>query len=529
MHSTPSQVQTPPWTPIALPALFVVYALGAWLLFAPMLQALHGHWTTANDLDAGYLLLAITLYLFWRSGTTTPYSGQAKDAESAAQAANKPANPHTASSPSSRNVKSQIGFGLLFVSLLIVAGLAAITANKSVTLATLVLAFVPLSAAIWGRGILDSALHGSAILVMGTPIWFVLVPTLQALTASAVNWLLLRGRWPIYIEENLIALPSGMLEIAAGCAGLKFLQTALALTLIEGFIARRSWPAMATIAVVAVLLAIVSNWLRVSIITLLALYLSPEHPWVLDHNWVGWLLFAIFFAPLFYWLGGIEFFARPAAANRAGVAALGQRKLPRAMLSATGLLGAGLMCVWALTYAAEGDESLRIGNVQLNAARSQCLPDGEAHPAPAQFVGAQLELDCAIGAGRYMSLRGYVVEAQEQEVINPVNQLLPGTGVLDYDVTNTRDSASAPGLFATRFNRLAYGFYASGEWSSAPEKFKFRALLRPFRPGPVWALVVSEAGPAARSSDSDETQARDQGLVNAFQQITIAISHSGND
>lgn len=486
-----------------IPALFVFYVVGVWLLFEPMLRALHGHWTTANDLDAGYLLLAITLYAFWQLGARTPSAVARLDGQ-----------------------WQRAGlYGTLFVVLLAVAGLASITANKSVTLAVLVAGFVPLCAAIWGRGVISAVLHGCAILMMGTPIWFVLVPQLQSLTARAVNWLLQRGRWPIYIEENLIALPSGLLEIAAGCAGLKFLQTALALTLIEGFVARRSWRAMAVIGVAATALAIVSNWLRVAIITLLALYLGPDHALVLDHNWVGWVLFAGLFGPLFYWLGSVEFFAGSPKDSNQLPAVVATVKTPIVLGLAGIFLALGLGVVWGLTQAAEGDASGRIGSSQLAAAQSLCEPNGnqpgatrKAHPAPAIFVGASLQLDCALGAGRFMSLRGYLVEVQEQEVINPVNQLLPGTGVLDYAVTNARQSALAPGVFTANKTAVAYGFYATGEWTAAPGIFKWRSLARPLVPGPVWALVVT--GPLEDASDA--------GVKEAFLTVAVAMQAGAN-
>ncbi len=459
--------------------LFAGYAGLCWWAFTPMMHALHNHWTTANDLDAGYLLLAVVGFVLWQLAVE-PMAAWSRN----------------------KDVVLRWSAFIGFVLCIAAAGVAAITANKSVTLALLVVGFAPLCVWVFGARMLSTAVHASAILLMATPIWFVLVPQLQTLTSAAVNWLLSRGSWPIYIEGNLIALPQGMLEIAAGCAGLKFLQTALALTLIEGFVARRTWRAMAVIGAASVVLAIVSNWLRVSIITLLALGFDPAHPWVADHNWVGWLLFGVIFGPLFYWLGGVELFPRRAFTETAkpwGLTTTGGRALAA--------LGIAFGSAYALASSAEGELSERIGEAQVAAVRQYCRDGKEGQDieptslaaTAANFFGAQLTINCVTSGGYQLSLRGYVRELQELEVINPVNQLVPGLGLLEYRVTSqsrqadsaTTNSTAEPALFSTEQGlSIAYGFYASGGWSSNAQDFKLRSLLRPFVPGPVYALVL---------------------------------------
>jgi len=468
--------------------LLASYALLCGLLFTPMISALHSHWTTANDLDAGYLLLAVVVYMLWQL-----------------------ASPASTDRSASYDKPLRIAALVVFVIAIAAASVAAITANKAVTLALLVAAFAPLCVWVLGTRWLASSIHACAVLLMATPIWFVLVPQLQELTASAVNWLLSRGRWPIFIEGNLITLPQGLLEIAAGCAGLKFLQTALALTLIEGFVARRSFRAMAVIGAFAVLLAIVSNWLRVSAITLLALKLDPNHPWVADHNWVGWVLFGLMFGPLFYWLGSVEFFARkpvPAAAggaydsntddqssDRTSADSLGPMSMgATAVRAGLGLVLAFGMAGW-LASAAEGATSARIGDAQIAAVKKFCT--AAAVRPLTSFPGATLSVDCLTKSGRYLALRGFLRELQEQEVINPVNELLPGLGLLEYRViaqpgANATDAPAIVQVPGQATQQIAYGFYATGAWSGNARDYKIRSLLRPFVPGPVYALVVIE-------------------------------------
>lgn len=472
--------------------LFVAYAICCWVFFQPMLLELHGHWVRPNDLDAGYLLLLVTCMMFWQ-GSADQSTGR------------------------SGWVLTSFG-SIAFVLCLTAAALATITATKSLALGLLVGAFVPLALAVLGKNALGATLQGSALLSLATPAWFVLIPALQALTAVGVNWLLQRGRWPVYVEDNFIFLPEGTLEIAAGCAGLKFVQSALALVLIEGFFNRRNWRAILLIACVATLLAMFCNWLRIAVITLMAFYLDINHPWVFDHNWVGWLVFGVLFGPLFFWLGGKELFAQPAQALANHTTAKASQSSVLVVFLACLATGFGVSS-WIQQLVA-GKESSAIGELQLAALKAHCLPaTAGAHPAPANFPGATLTLDCALGQGRYLSVRGYLQERQESEIINEVNQLVPGLGQLDFSVANAWSKAQAlsddgaPGTFHGPQLSLAYSYYAARRFSPTPSVFKLRSLTRPLYPGPVWALVLT-------------APAKDPGLIAAFSEIQSSLTRA---
>jgi len=481
--------------------LFAIYALGCWLFFNDMIVELHGHWVRPNDLDAGYLLLGFTVFLFWQFGRATPTRIDTEDLST---------------------IRVRLLAAVAFLLCLLAAALTAISATKSVTLGLLVVAFVPLAVSASGRNLFGYSLHGSAIIFMATPIWFVIVPGLQALTVAAVNWLLERGRWPVYVEDNLIFLPHGAVEVVAGCAGLKYVQTALALTLIDGYLARRSFRGMAAIALLAFALALLCNWLRVAAITLLALYLDLQHPWVTDHNWVGWVLFALLFGPLFFWLGRSELVAdQPCQLETNDLS-----RRPRASVASAALvLSLGFAGAWTLQQLAVGESSTLLGHSQLAAARTLCQKESasavDQHPAPASFSGAQLSLDCALGQRHYVSLRGYLSEAQGREVVNPDNQLLPGLGQLDFAVANawseansTEQQTAAPGVFVGPQISAAYGYYAAQQWTAVPEVFKLRSLTRPLYPGPVWALVV--IGP----TDNSKLESYFQAVTDVMQSAT---------
>jgi len=487
---------------IALLLLAGAYGLSLWPIFASELAALHGHWTTPNDLDAGYLLLACAGFVLWRTPITSPLAS---------------------------HQSAQLWlFGSSFVICLLLAFLTSMTANKSVTLALLVGAFPLLAGAAFGRATLQGCGYACALLLMATPIWFVLTPPLQELTAGAVNWLFQRGSWPIFIEGNLIALPGGLLEIAAGCAGLKFVQTAIALVLIEGYLSGRRASQLVKLAIAATLLAILSNWLRVAAVTLLALYLGPQHPWVLDHNWVGWLLFALAFGGFFYFLREPSPTTEIDSEGSVTQSSFARIRwwIPLLLLVISGGAAQVLIC------ASAGAANAQLGQRQLAAAQAFCANVQRQHPYPAKFVGAQLTLDCVLNDGSWLSLRGYLREYQAAEVINPANEFVAGLSMADFRLnsTTTKSTSIPVGLLQLDGMVVAIGYGAAGRWTASPGLFKLLSIIRllrqPLQPGPVFALVLSRANDA---STTLATAQRDTQLITQFAQITQAITAAAQD
>ncbi|MEM7217596.1 MAG: exosortase/archaeosortase family protein [Pseudomonadota bacterium] len=472
--------------------LLVVFALMAWIAFQPMLLALHGHWTTANDIDAGYLLLAVTLVAF---ALAPPRLG----------------------SPSNL-------LAIAFVGSIALASLFSIAATKSVALALLVGAFPLLVGALGGWSALPRAAHAGAILLMGTPIWFVLTPMLQGLTAAAVAQIFSMLTLPVFIDGNLIALPSGQLEIAAGCAGLKFVQTAIALMLIEGYLSGRRLSSVAIWVLVGALVAIVTNWIRVALITVLALRLGTAHPLILDHNWIGWLLFALAFFPLL-----LRMPAGPASGVADGAISDSETHPPRALSwpRAVLLLLAGLGVAMGLSRLSAGDAARDVAASQVAAVRELCVDS--QHPLPATFVSAPLVLDCRLGDDLWLSLRGYLVERQGAELINPANRFLPGLAMDDYVVTQAGGDA-APVVVASDGMRVAFGYLTGGRWTGSAARFKLASLWRPFRPGPVLALILTERGSRARIG-LDESAESEQAplLTREFGRVQRAIARGSQE
>ena len=153
-------------------------------------------------------------------------------------------------------------------------------------------------------GIRHGAKYLMPILLLWTvlPIYEPLVPLLQ--TASAVSSAIvleILGLTSIR-EGYLLIIPNGTFEVADACSGLKFQITGITLALIHTQLTHV--PARVTIIYVlsASLLAFVSNILRIVVVVLIGYYYGMEHEYVKDHDFIGWVIFSLFFF-LFIYLG----------------------------------------------------------------------------------------------------------------------------------------------------------------------------------------------------------------------------------
>ncbi|WP_320826531.1 exosortase [Reinekea sp.] len=136
---------------------------------------------------------------------------------------------------------------------------------------------------------------------LAIPLWELLLPTLRTMTSHVATLGVRLVGVPAYIDGFTFVLPYGAVEIAGSCAGLNYLLMGLVLASINSryrhFDLRYTFLSIGLMA----LLAIVSNWLRVYSLILIAYYSQMKSPLVYDHGNFGWWLFAVVFC-LFLWL-----------------------------------------------------------------------------------------------------------------------------------------------------------------------------------------------------------------------------------
>lgn len=262
--------------PPEAPSAFALVGLGLLVWFSLYtIRILHPVWLEAVDYSHGYLILILTGWLFFMELRREPLA------------------PFAPSLP---------GLACLFALVLaMVVGLASTT--LSIAAAALPALWM---AAIWAAAGPKNARRFALLLTylyIAMPIWSFLVEPLRRLTVLVVTGWIRAANLPAYIEGNLIHVPSGTFEVQGGCAGLRYAIVAVALAAFGNLLSRRRWAPSALLMAVALLLALVGNWVRV-FITVAVGQAEVQNLFTVvvrdHHTFFGWLLFAVFMIPLFY-------------------------------------------------------------------------------------------------------------------------------------------------------------------------------------------------------------------------------------
>jgi exosortase A len=252
-----------PWAVVAL----LIVAL-SW----PTLETLHARWFDYGY-QHGYLVLALCAVLVVREIRRFPLYADA-------------------GSP----------WGLACLALA-AAGVIAGQAASVELLSALLLPVLALGAvwALSGRGQAGRLLGPFGYFYFAVPVWDALNSTLQSLTVIAVSAGLRTVKVPAFINGNFIHLPAGTFEVAGGCSGLHYVVVGAALAALLGLLDHERWRTRALLVVVALVLAVVANWLRVFVIVAAGHLTDMQHYLVTeDHYYFGWALFVVVLSPLFY-------------------------------------------------------------------------------------------------------------------------------------------------------------------------------------------------------------------------------------
>ncbi|MBT8080168.1 MAG: EpsI family protein [Gammaproteobacteria bacterium] len=154
--------------------------------------------------------------------------------------------------------------------------------------------------AVLGRPVLHQVAFSILYLFFALPVWEHLRVVFQFVTAFVVQYLIQAVGISALIDGNIIQIPSGTFKIASGCSGINFIIVGLALAALYGHLYYRSVRARWLLAGIALLFAVVSNWIRVSAIIIIGDVSDMQSPLVDDHASVGWILFGILLIPLFW-------------------------------------------------------------------------------------------------------------------------------------------------------------------------------------------------------------------------------------
>ena len=138
------------------------------------------------------------------------------------------------------------------------------------------------------------------VLALSLPFWADIVPALVALASIVVGeWVRWFGMTAL-IEGSSITLPYGRLLIADGCSGIRYFAISILLAMMTSILNDYRWKGWAITVSLAVLIALLANWVRITILVVVAYETNMESELLTDHEMMGWIVFAAFVFPALY-------------------------------------------------------------------------------------------------------------------------------------------------------------------------------------------------------------------------------------
>lgn len=154
---------------------------------------------------------------------------------------------------------------------------------------------------IWGRGFLKVAGGPILLLLYAAPIWDDLSPLLQHVTVFFNDILLKFVDIQATIKEFYIVLEVGTFYVAGGCSGVRYLMVGLFLATFYGQLYYHSHRLTVLLVIIAGLLSMFANWLRVFGVIAAGHYTNMETSLIENHEAFGWGVFIVFtLIPLFF-------------------------------------------------------------------------------------------------------------------------------------------------------------------------------------------------------------------------------------
>ena len=182
--------------------------------------------------------------------------------------------------------------------------------------ATLVFLLVAWALAVFGSSGVRTALGAAATFLLALPFWGFLVPALRTMAAFVSGGLVRLIGIPAEIEGDIIRITYGTFVVADSCAGLRFLLAGLTVGAFYALVLVRRWPVQLAIVGLAAAVAIVGNWVRITILIVLGHVTEMQSGLITNHLGFGWVVFTVGLVPFFLLARAIEVRAEVRAARR---------------------------------------------------------------------------------------------------------------------------------------------------------------------------------------------------------------------
>lgn len=262
----------PKWGP---PLVFVTLA---WLLVAALLQptfmSMYDIWDRSETYAHGFIILPIALWLVWRDRA------------------------RLAAVPVAGDLRAFL--------VIVPLALGWLAARLGGVLVIEQYAFVAIwIASVWlvmGFGMLRAAMFPLGFLLLMVPNGEALIQPLVNFTADFTVGAVRLAGIPVYREGSFFTMPSGQWSVVEGCSGLRYLIASVTLGVLYAYLTYRSpWKRVA-FGLAAVVVPVLANGVRASMIVFIAHYSDMKLALGVDHFIYGWVWFGIVMLVMF-WVG----------------------------------------------------------------------------------------------------------------------------------------------------------------------------------------------------------------------------------
>ncbi len=484
-NTTPAPWLSGPLLPLGL-MLLGLALLG--IAYADTLASFHDRWSsTVLGYSHGYLLLLVGAYLIYRRRF---------------ELAATPVQPlHWMALP------------LLGVALFWLAGhVAHVRIAEQIALPALFWCWVTL---IFGWRVGRIALFPFAILYMGIPLWDGLGLPLRQITVVVTQWFLNVMSIPALVDGFYITVPAGTFVVAGGCSGLNYLLIGVVLGLLQAHLSYRSVHGRLLVILVAIALALLSNWVRVVALVLIGYYTDMQSSLVDDHETFGWVVFAVALVP-YFWL--TNHFAEGEPERRGSHA--GSRPhwptlVPAVLLATAVALSAPLLAL----LAGQVERNNPAAGLLTPADFARSLVEPAWQPRFHDFdeqQAWQLRLD---GREAEVLALTWLEQTQTRKMIYfshriaSESQTIRQRRVALDDGFSVRETLVRDGPVR---NRVVWSFYLVGGQATADERMARLLQLRGFVTGHPEAVLLTVSMPCRRLDCSDEQASLQRGEAGAW-------------
>jgi len=289
--------------------------------------------------------------------------------------------------------------------------------------------------AVFGIRTARRCLFPVAFLYFALPFWGVINGVLQALTVVATRIILQLFGVPVLFNDNLVRIPEGTFAIEGGCSGLHFFVVGLAIAAYYGALHKDSMRNRILLLLLAAALALLANWVRVSVI-ITAGHLTNMQSYLVrvSHYGFGWVVFAVAMATFFLLASRIPVASGSAPsiqpAQRSG-SALWPGALGGSLAFAALLVGPAIG--WA---AARGDRTSAVPRPSPVSVRGWSGPQANTNPWKPIFVGADSEQRAVYRRGNAeveWYTADYAFQRQERKLAGYDNSVVGSGGFMILD------------------------------------------------------------------------------------------------